>query len=97
LTPTDLKDLRVLGEFLAWAHKGKVRIDGYCDIRGTEKYNQALSDRRAATVREFLLYHGAKNSVVEMKGHGFESPVAPNDTEENMAKNRRSEIKVEGI
>jgi outer membrane protein OmpA-like peptidoglycan-associated protein len=48
-------------------------------------------------VREFLLYHGAKNSVIQTQGHGSQSPLAPNDSDQNMAKNRRVEIKVEGL
>ncbi len=97
LSPSDLQYLRTLGEFLTWNKNIKVKIDGYCDIRGTDDFNKALSERRAATVQEFLLYHGAKNSLFDIQGHGRKSPVAPNDNEKNMAQNRRVEITVEGL
>jgi TPR repeat protein len=97
LTPKDLETLRVLGEYIAWANDNDVKLDGYCDSRGTEKYNLGLSERRAAAVEEYLLYHGVKKNVVKIKGHGANDPVAPNDNETNMGKNRRVVIKVEGI
>lgn len=97
LTPSDLEALRVLGEYLTWANDNDVKLDGYCDGRGTEKYNQVLSERRVAAVEEYLLYHGVKKTVIKTKGHGSKDPVAPNDEEANMCKNRRVILKVEGL
>jgi TPR repeat protein len=97
LTPEGMKNLATLAEYLAWLGDVKVKVDGYCDARGTEDYNKKLSEKRAATIKEALLYHGVAESMIETKGHGAEKPVAPNDNEDNMSRNRRAEIKVKGL
>jgi outer membrane protein OmpA-like peptidoglycan-associated protein len=97
LTPEGMKNLAVLAEYLAFVGDGKVKVDGYCDIRGTKEYNQKLSERRAATIKEVLLYHGVPESMIQTKGYGVEHPVASNDNEDDMSKNRRAEIQVKGL
>jgi|GEM_PF-1958416 hypothetical protein len=97
LTAEGMKELRLLGEYLSWAGNVDVKVDGYCDARGSEQYNQKLSEQRAKTIREVLLYHGVSDSRIKVAGHGAKAPVAPNDTEENMSKNRRAEIKIKGL
>ncbi len=70
-------------------------IEGHADRRKTSKrdHNMRLSQRRAEAVREFLMSHGSiAGSRLTAKGHGFDMPRAPNDTEENMQRNRRVEI-----
>lgn len=71
------------------------RVEGHADKRKTSKrdYNIRLSDRRAKAVMEYLVnVGGIDRSRLESKGYGFDRPVAPNDTEANMQKNRRTEI-----
>jgi TPR repeat protein len=97
LTPDGMRNLKLLGEYLAWIGNAKVKIDGYCDARGKDDYNQKLSERRASTIKEVLLYHGVPKSMIEIKGYGAQHPVAPNDTEVNMSRNRRAEIQLEGL
>lgn len=88
--------LRSLGEALART-RAKVELFGHCDSRGSEGYNQALSEKRAEAVREYLLYHGANRQRVSAKGFGESKPVASNDSEADRAKNRRVEIKIHGL
>jgi outer membrane protein OmpA-like peptidoglycan-associated protein len=71
------------------------KVEGHADKRKTSKrdYNIRLSDRRAKAVLEYLVtVGGIDRSRLEAKGYGFDRPIAPNDTEENMQKNRRTEI-----
>lgn len=72
----------------------RVRIDGYTDSRGPDAYNQALSDRRANSVREYLVGAGIPASRLEAEGHGEANPIAPNDSPANMQLNRRTELTV---
>jgi flagellar motor protein MotB len=76
------------------------RIDGHTDGKGEAAYNQALSERRAETVRKWLENDGVKTKM-SSKGWGKTKPVAPNvrpdgkDDVEGRQKNRRVEIVLE--
>jgi OOP family OmpA-OmpF porin len=69
-----------------------VRLDGHTDSVGPEAYNQGLSERRADVVREYLVRQGIDGSRVSTRGFGESRPAYSNDTEENRAANRRTEI-----
>ena len=56
--------------------------------------NQILSQNRAETVLQYLVQKGIDKIRLTAKGYGETQPIAPNDTEENKAKNRRTEVKV---
>lgn len=64
-------------------------VDGYTDNVGKVPYNKALSDRRAAAVRNYLTNNGISAKRLKTVGHGLDNPVAPNETPEGRAKNRR--------
>lgn len=72
----------------------KMEIAGHTDSKGDKKYNLLLSQKRAESVMEYLLKKGIDKLRLTAKGYGDTQPVAPNDTEENQAKNRRTEVKV---
>ena len=70
----------------------RVRVTGHtCDI-GTHEYNQGLSERRAASVREFLASRGVDVAEMDVEGQGETNPTFPNDGEENRRKNRRVDV-----
>lgn len=71
-------------------------IEGYTDDRGAAEYNQALSQRRAESARDYLVEQGVAAERVSAVGRGEADPVASNDTEEGRAQNRRVVLKVEG-
>ena len=71
-----------------------VQIAGHTDSIGSEKYNQQLSQKRAASVRAYLISKGVSASNLQAKGYGESSPVASNDTKEGRAENRRVEFLV---
>ena len=85
-----------VGEILARWPELRIEIGGHTDSQGTEEYNQTLSDARAAAVREYLLGKFAmlKADQLTSAGYGELSPIAPNDTALDRAKNRRVEFKV---
>lgn len=81
--------------------KGVVLIAGHTDSKGSDAYNQALSERRANSVRDwFRSKGGLGNTQFETKGFGAKQPVAPNqkpdgsDDPEGRQKNRRVEITI---
>jgi outer membrane protein OmpA-like peptidoglycan-associated protein/Mg-chelatase subunit ChlD len=67
-------------------------IKGHTDDTGSETYNQALSEARANSVREYLQRAGYKGERMVVKGYGKSHPIASNDTEEGRLRNRRVEI-----
>ena len=71
-----------------------VSVEGHTDSRGSDGYNQTLSDKRAASVVAYLVGKGIDASRMTSIGHGEAKPMAPNDSEENMYKNRRVELVV---
>ncbi len=72
----------------------KVEIQGYTDNIGPERYNVKLSERRAQTVKNYLVAHGVAASRLTVKGFGSANPVASNKTADGRAMNRRIEFKV---
>ena len=71
-----------------------IEIQGHTDNQGTTAYNQKLSTNRAKTVYEYLIKAGIKKENLEYKGYSFTEPIAPNDTDEGRAKNRRTQFKI---
>lgn len=67
----------------------KVNVVGHTDSRGRDAYNQALSERRAASVKDYLVAGGFPAGQISASGQGETQPVADNDTDEGRAKNRR--------
>jgi OOP family OmpA-OmpF porin len=70
----------------------KVSVDGHTDNIGTAAYNQKLSERRAASVVDYLSKQGVDKASLTPRGFGLNNPVAPNTTAEGRAKNRRVEL-----
>ena len=66
-----------------------VIIEGHCDERGSNEYNIALGDRRAQSVKSFLVDMGIAAERLTPISYGEEKPVDPGHTEEAWAKNRR--------
>ena len=69
-----------------------IRVEGHTDSKGSAKYNQKLSVKRAKAVKDYLVQHGIQQSKISTRGFGEESPLEPNDTDDHRAKNRRSEL-----
>jgi OOP family OmpA-OmpF porin len=83
----------------------KVELQGHTDSTGPADYNLKLSDRRAASVREYLISKGVSEDRLTSKGYGLTQPIDTNKTKEGRAHNRRvvmyavenpGDVKVEG-
>lgn len=84
--------IRDVAEYLKANPLQKLRLEGHCDERGTEQYNLSLGDRRAASVREFLVNLGIAADRIEAISWGEERPVCTEKTESCYALNRRVEF-----
>jgi outer membrane protein OmpA-like peptidoglycan-associated protein len=71
-----------------------MEISGHTDNTGSLKLNTRLSQSRAEAVVEYLVEHGIDASRLDAMGYAFSQPIAPNDTAEGRAKNRRVEFKI---
>ena len=80
----------VLSEY----NQSYIDIYGHTDSTGSEAYNQTLSERRAASVANYLSTRGVTPARMATRGFGETQPIASNETEEGRAANRRVEIKI---
>ena len=71
-----------------------VRIEGHCDDRGSDEYNLSLGERRAQSVRTYLVSLGIAPQRLKTISYGEEKPLDPADNEMAWARNRRAEFKV---
>lgn len=69
-----------------------VEVRGYTDSRGSDGYNMRLSERRAQTVKNYLVSRGVPASRLVTRGYGESDPVATNETAAGRAQNRRVEL-----
>ncbi len=79
--------LSIEGEF-------KLKIDAYTDNKGDDNYNKGLSERRAESVKRYLIRQGIEAERLISNGHGEASPISTNETELGRAKNRRVEFEI---
>ena len=93
LSGTDWPILRAVAELLKSSATAKIQVGGHTDSTGDATKNRALSDARAAAVKDVLVSrYGADGSRITTKGWGAEQPVEDNATDEGRALNRRVEI-----
>ena len=83
-----------LADFLRDHPERNLLIEGHTDSRGSDAYNEELSDERADAVAEALVQRGIASTRVQPVGMGEAYPVASNDTEAGRQQNRRVEIVV---
>ena len=96
LKPQGKAALHELGDEIKAKGGRVVDIDviGHTDSDGTEEYNQALSVRRAQSVKDYLASEGVDASIIDVSGEGELNPIASNATREGRAENRRVDIHV---
>ncbi|MET0088629.1 MAG: OmpA family protein [Candidatus Thiodiazotropha sp.] len=71
-----------------------VQVIGHTDSLGSTRYNQALSEKRARAVAQFLVSEGVPAAIIQVSGEGETAPVADNATAQGREQNRRVELKV---
>lgn len=84
--------LKAIAAYLIAHPDQNVRIEGYTDERGTKAYNMALGQRRAQSVKRFLILQGVAADQIETVSYGEADPVDPRHTPEAWAKNRRAVV-----
>jgi len=90
LRPTDLAALEVHAQILRRNPDRSVVVEGHCDERGTREYNLALGERRADSIRSFLLSAGVSSRQLETVSYGEEQPEDPGHNDAAWARNRRA-------
>jgi outer membrane protein OmpA-like peptidoglycan-associated protein len=86
---------RVAGVLLTYPGL-ELEVEGHTDSMGTDEYNQGLSERRAASVRDYLVSQGIPQATIEAMGFGESRPVVGNETASGRQRNRRVELIVSG-
>jgi outer membrane protein OmpA-like peptidoglycan-associated protein len=86
---------KVSGILLAYPDL-KVQVEGYTDNIGTDEYNQELSEKRADSVRDYLVSQNVPGNNITAQGYGKRDPIADNATSSGRAQNRRVELVVSG-
>jgi peptidoglycan-binding protein ArfA len=94
LTPADDQILNQVADKLKACPSAHVTVNGYTDDTGNEAINISSSAQRAQAVADYLTTRGVARSQLVVKGVGSVNPVAPNDTVDGRAKNRRAELVV---
>ncbi|WP_210015420.1 OmpA family protein, partial [Pseudomonas palmensis] len=92
LTPAAQQQLRTLTGKLNDPSVASIKVIGHTDSRGSDAYNQALSERRASSVAEYLISQGLAPQKITSQGRGEREPIADNETDAGRAQNRRVEL-----
>lgn len=93
LRPTADAKLQQVVEFANRYPEANLEVTGHTDDRGSDAYNQRLSERRAASVKTYLVNKGIDADRIAAKGYGETMPIADNSTAEGRAANRRVEVR----
>jgi outer membrane protein OmpA-like peptidoglycan-associated protein len=97
LLPSSQQKLDQVADALKEETNHHITVEGYTDSRGSDAANQALSERRANAVRNYLVTQGVAADQIDAVGLGASKPTADNSTAEGRATNRRVEIVVKPI
>ncbi len=92
LTAAAQQQLQGLLDKLGSPQVHSIRVVGHTDSKGTDAYNQALSERRAGSVATYLINSGISPQKLSSMGRGESEPVADNESDEGRAQNRRVEL-----
>jgi len=95
LLPGAKEILRYKAEWLMAHPDVTVIIEGHCDERGTNHYNMALGNRRAESVKSFVVDLGIAPERLSTVSYGEERPIDPRHNEEALAKNRRAHFVID--
>lgn len=94
IKPESKSELQKLIDFLLFNPTLRIEISGHTDNVGNDALNQTLSENRAKAVYDYLIANKMDASRLVFKGYGKTQPIAPNTTDEDRSKNRRTEFKI---
>ncbi len=92
----DRATLQGIADFMKANANVRISIEGHCDERGTNEYNLALGNRRAAAALAYLKTLGVDESRFETISFGKEKPLCTEGNEKCWSQNRRAEFKLKG-
>jgi outer membrane protein OmpA-like peptidoglycan-associated protein len=92
LRPEDRELLSRIAGIILTSHDYTISVNGHTDDVGSDAYNQALSERRAQAVRDYLVKAGLPAGILTVQGHGKSLPLVKGTSEAARAKNRRVEL-----
>ncbi len=92
ISPKSEKTLNDVLKTLQTYPEISIEISGYTDNSGSKQLNEELSQQRANSVRDWLIFHGIRPDRLTAKGYGPDKPITSNETPEGRAKNRRIEF-----
>lgn len=96
LTPEAQEELKLVAGFvMAKENIGKITIQGHCDERGTREYNLSLGERRAVSIKKYLVGLGIDSEMIETISFGKEQLADTSNTPAAWAKNRRGVVLLE--
>lgn len=87
-----MRTVQNLADFMKEYPGRNIMIEGFTDSIGSDQYNEDLSRRRAASVRDALIERGISNNRINIIGYGKKFPVAGNENESGRQQNRRVEV-----
>ncbi len=94
LTPESKQELDELADMLIDYPRMRIEVEGHTDDIGSDAFNIKLSEERAKAVVDFLRKRKVEQERITWRGYGKTKPLAPNNSEENRALNRRVEFRV---
>lgn len=98
LSARSSRQLRIVSEILGRDASRRIEINGHADAMGTDDYNENLSNRRSASIRQKLIEFGVSPNQIVTKAFGESAPRRPNfnpdgtDNPDNRSQNRRAEV-----
>jgi outer membrane protein OmpA-like peptidoglycan-associated protein len=84
----------VIEQILNDEYISKIELGGHSDIVGGYTDNRILANRRLWAVKDYLVFRGVPADLIEARGYGDTKPIAPHNSKEGRAKNRRVEVKL---
>jgi outer membrane protein OmpA-like peptidoglycan-associated protein len=94
LKSASISELGKLKDILTENSDLKIELGGHTDSDGNDDKNQILSENRAKAVVSWLVKKGIESNRLSYKGYGETRPLVPNDSVDNKAKNRRTEVRI---
>lgn len=92
--PESYRMLQDLGQLMRMFPSMRIKVNGHTDSKGSDEYNEDLSDRRAKSVRSVIMSYGIDGDRIEWQGYGEKYPIDTNETDDGRQRNRRVEIDV---
>jgi outer membrane protein OmpA-like peptidoglycan-associated protein len=95
LLPEARSRLDQVSDVLLSTRERNIMVEGHTDSQGSNSYNMDLSQRRADSVRNYIVQRGYESDLIKARGLGEGNPIADNGSAEGRANNRRVEIIIE--